>query len=42
MAAQNCEIDSIGVTWGFGSKTELIQAHPTHIINEISELIQYI
>lgn len=34
-------IDSIGVTYGFGSPAELMDAHPSHIVDTVSELGSY-
>ena len=36
--ANNNHIDSIGVTYGYGSKEELLQSHPTFIVESVSEL----
>jgi phosphoglycolate phosphatase len=40
IAAQENGIDSIGVTFGFGSHEEIKNAGPTHIANSIKELEQ--
>ena len=40
--AQNAEVDAIGVTWGFRSRTELETFHPLGIIDKAEELMDYI
>ena len=40
--AQNAEVDAIGVTWGFRSRTELESLHPLGIIDKVEELMDYI
>jgi phosphoglycolate phosphatase len=40
--AQNAEVDAIGVTWGFRSRTELETLHPLGIIDKAEELMDYI
>ena len=40
--ARDAGIDSIGVTWGYGSREELEQAGATHIIDTPKELEQYL
>ena len=40
--AQNAEVDAIGVTWGFRSRTELETFHPLGIIDKAKELMDYI
>ena len=40
--AQNAEVDAIGVTWGFRSRTELESLHPLGIIDKAKELMDYI
>ena len=40
--AQNAEVDAIGVTWGFRSRTELESLHPLGIIDKAEELMDYI
>ena len=40
--AQNAEVDAIGVTWGFRSRTELETFHPSGIIDKAEELMDYI
>jgi phosphoglycolate phosphatase len=40
--AQNAEVDAIGVTWGFRSRTELERLHPLGIIDKAEELMDYI
>ncbi len=40
--AQNAEVDAIGVTWGFRSRTELETLHPMGIIDKAEELMDYI
>ena len=36
--AHNAHIRSIGVSWGFRSRTELEQACPTHIVDNMDQL----
>lgn len=38
IGANNTEIDSIGVTYGYGSFEELRHANPTHIVTSVEEL----
>lgn len=38
IGARENNIDSIGVTYGYGSQQELEDAHPTHIVHSISRL----
>lgn len=38
IGANNTGIDSIAVTYGYGSIDELNQANPTHIVNTVEEL----
>ncbi|WP_028402227.1 HAD family hydrolase [Ectobacillus panaciterrae] len=38
IGANNTGIDSIGVTYGYGSFEELSDSHPTHIVNSIEEI----
>lgn len=38
-AAQKVGIESIAVTWGFNSKQRLMQAHPTHLAQNPSEIL---
>ena len=33
-------VDSIGVTWGFRSRAELVQANATHIVSHPSEILK--
>ena len=40
--AQNAEVDAIGVTWGFRSRTELETFHPLGISDKAEELMDYI
>ena len=40
--AQNAEVDAIGVTWGFRSRTELETFHPLGIIDKAEEHMDYI
>lgn len=40
--AQNAEVDAIGVTWGFRSRSELETFHPLGIIDKAEELMDYI
>lgn len=40
--AQKAEVDAIGVTWGFRSRTELETFHPLGIIDKAEELMDYI
>lgn len=35
-------VDSVAVTWGFRSRTELVAKHPDHIISEPAELLPLI
>ena len=37
-AAANCNIDSAGVTYGYGSQKEIEAAGPTYIVNNVDEL----
>lgn len=37
-AAKNCEIDSIGVLWGYGSAEEFAEGGATHIVTNTQEL----
>lgn len=37
-AGKNTNIDTIGVTYGFGSVEEILNEKPTHIINSVNEL----
>jgi len=38
IGAENTGIDSIGVTYGYGSLDELIHSNPTYIVNNVEEL----
>ncbi|WP_102346108.1 HAD family hydrolase [Bacillus sp. Marseille-P3661] len=38
IGASNTGIDSIGVTYGYGSFEELCHSKPTHIVNSVAEL----
>lgn len=38
--AKNLGIDSIGVSYGYGSPEELKKEHPTHLVHSIDELIE--
>lgn len=38
IGANNTGIDSIGVTYGYGSFDELSQSKPTHIVNNVNQL----
>jgi len=38
IGANNTGIDSIGVTYGYGSFEELSHANPTHIVNSVDQL----
>jgi phosphoglycolate phosphatase len=38
IGANNTGIDSIGVTYGYGSFKELIDSNPTHIVNTLDEI----
>ena len=38
IGARGNEIDSIAVTYGYGSRTELENGHPTAIVNSVTEL----
>ncbi|MEI5908933.1 HAD family hydrolase [Bacillus spongiae] len=40
IGAQNTEIDSIGVTYGYGSIEEIQQAEPTYIVPSVEGLFQ--
>lgn len=40
IGAKNCGIDSIGVTYGYGSPEELSEEHPTYIVQSIDDLIK--
>ena len=42
IGAKEVGIDSVGVTYGFGSEDELRQAGATHLITSINELIAII
>lgn len=42
IGAQEVGIDSVGVTWGYGSRGELINAGPTYIVKSTAKLIQLI
>ena len=37
-AAKNCDIDSIGVTYGYGTSSELESCKPTCIVDSVEEL----
>jgi len=39
IGAENTGIDSIGVTYGYGSLNELNSSNPTYIINNLEELV---
>lgn len=39
VGAKNVGIDSIGVTYGYGSMEEIVAAKPTYIVNDINELL---
>ena len=38
IGAQNLGVDSIGVTYGYGSVEELAEADPTYLINRVNEI----
>ncbi len=38
IGANNTGIDSIGVTYGYGSLEELMDSHPTYIVHDVEEL----
>lgn len=38
VGAQNNRIDSIGVTYGYGSIVELTDANPTHLAHTVDEV----
>jgi len=38
MGANNTGIDSIGVTYGYGSIEELNQSNPTYIVKSVDQL----
>ncbi len=38
IGAQLCGIDSVAVTWGYGSESEINQVNPTYIVNSVYEL----
>jgi len=40
--ARNCDLDSIAVTYGYGSITELTAAEPTHLIHSVPELTEFL
>lgn len=40
IGAQNNQIDSVGVLWGYGSEDEIISMHPTFIVKHINDLRQ--
>lgn len=35
-------VDSVGVTWGFRTRAELISAHATHIANNPDDILSYL
>ena len=40
--AHNCDLDSIAVTYGYGSLTELTAAEPTHFIHSVPDLAEFL
>ncbi|WP_078546639.1 HAD family hydrolase [Litchfieldia alkalitelluris] len=38
IGAKNCGIDSIGVTYGYGSTEELTQIKPTYLVNSVNDI----
>ncbi|WP_449622769.1 HAD family hydrolase [Robertmurraya sp. Marseille-Q9965] len=40
IGANNLKLDSIGVTFGYGSPEELSNEHPTHLVHSIEDLIK--
>lgn len=38
IGAKNCDIDSIGVLFGYGSKEEIENAQPTYIVSSVQDL----
>ena len=42
LGAKACQIDSIGVIWGYGSRDELHAAAPTHLASNTNELYNII
>ncbi|UPM55464.1 HAD family hydrolase [Gottfriedia acidiceleris] len=40
IGANNIGIDSIGVTYGYGSVEELDNSNPTYIVNDVNELME--
>ena len=38
LGASNTGINSIGVTYGYGSFEELSHSNPTHIVNSVDQL----
>lgn len=42
IGARTCGLDSIAVTYGYGSPTELTTAEPTFIVNSVEELSEFL
>lgn len=42
VAARDNRIDSAGVLWGFGSRSELMQHDPTHLFSEPKDLLELV
>jgi phosphoglycolate phosphatase len=38
IGARNNGVDSIGVTWGYGSREDLAREHPTHLVDTVDQL----
>jgi len=38
IGARNNGIDSIGVTWGYGSRDDITRAQPTHLVDTVEQL----
>lgn len=38
IGARNNSIDSIGVTWGYGTREELTRENPTHVVDTVKQL----
>lgn len=42
LGAKKCGLDSMGVLYGYGDKTELVEAGATYIVEQVNELFQII